>query len=192
MLELAAADSTIVTFAALTGTLKIDQPSTFSGKIVGFTGDGTLTGSDKIDLTGINFSTLQESYASGELTVTDGTHTAALTFQGSYAAASFAFADDGHGGTLVFDPPVTNPSPSAPASAVSIDATNDAFIFNADSPSSIAIGHEGPAATQDQHVSPSAFATINNEHKNIAFYEASHDALAIHHALVEQHHTHLL
>jgi hypothetical protein len=58
--------------------LKLDQPSTFSAQILGFTGDGTLTGSDQIDLKGINFSTVHDSYANGVLTVTDGTHGAAL------------------------------------------------------------------------------------------------------------------
>jgi hypothetical protein len=58
--------------------LKLDQPSTFSAQILGFTGDGTLTGSDQIDLKGINFSTVHDSYANGVLTVTDGTDGAAL------------------------------------------------------------------------------------------------------------------
>jgi Tryptophan-rich Synechocystis species C-terminal domain len=42
-LELTAADSAPVTFAASTGMLKVDQPSTFSSEIFGFTGDGTLS-----------------------------------------------------------------------------------------------------------------------------------------------------
>ena len=40
------------------------------------------------------------------LTVTDGTHTAALDFNGSYTLANFKFASDGSGGTIVYDPPV--------------------------------------------------------------------------------------
>ena len=68
-LELAAGDSASVTFAASTGTLKLDQPSTFSAEIFGFTGNGTLSGSDQIDLKGINYNTVQDSYANG---VTDG------------------------------------------------------------------------------------------------------------------------
>jgi hypothetical protein len=46
-----------VTFAASTGMLKLDQPSTSSAEIFGFTGDGTLAGSDQIDLKGINYNT---------------------------------------------------------------------------------------------------------------------------------------
>ncbi len=51
---------------------------------------------------------------SGTLTVTDGTHTARLTMLGSYVAANFHLADDGHGGTLVNDPPVSSGSAIAP------------------------------------------------------------------------------
>jgi hypothetical protein len=110
-LGLAAADSASVTFAASTGTLKLDQPSTFSGEIFNFTGDGTLSGSDHIDLKGIDYNTLQDSYANGVLTVTDGSgDTAKLNFNGSYVLANFAFASDGNGGTIVYDPPVSSSS----------------------------------------------------------------------------------
>ena len=104
-LELAAADSASVIFAASTGTLKLDQPSTFSGEIFNFAGDGTLSGSDHIDLKGIDYNTHQDSYANGVLTVTDGSgDTAKLNFDGSYVLANFAFASDGNGGTIVYDP----------------------------------------------------------------------------------------
>src|SRR5208282_3328863 len=53
--ELAAADSASVIFASSTGTLILESPSTFSGKIFNFTGNGSLSGSDQIDLTNINF-----------------------------------------------------------------------------------------------------------------------------------------
>jgi hypothetical protein len=100
-LELAAADSASIAFAASTGMLKLDQPSTFSAQIFGFTGDGTLAGSDQIDLKGINFNTVHDGYANGVLTVTDGTHSATLNFQGTYVLANFKFAYDGNGGTIV-------------------------------------------------------------------------------------------
>ena len=106
-LELGAANSSSVTFASSTGMLELDQPSTFNGVIFGFTGNGTLSGSDQIDLKGINFNTVQDSYSNGVLTVTDGTHSAALDLNGSYVLANFSFASDGKGGTIVYDPPVT-------------------------------------------------------------------------------------
>ena len=71
-LELATTDTATVTFTASTGMLKLDDPSTFTGEIFDFIGNGSLSGSDQIDLTGINYSTVQDSYANGTLTVTDG------------------------------------------------------------------------------------------------------------------------
>ena len=71
-LELAAANSGSVTFASSTGTLILEAPSTFSGEIFNFTGNGKLSGSDQIDLTNIKFNSVKDSYANGVLTVTDG------------------------------------------------------------------------------------------------------------------------
>jgi len=109
-LELQAGDSATVTFQAPTGTLQLDDAPTFSGQIVNFTGNGSLSGSDQIDLRNINYSSVQDSYANGVLTVTDGSNTAELSFSGSYTLANFDFASDGSGGTIVYDPPVPTPS----------------------------------------------------------------------------------
>ena len=119
MLELTAADSASVTFAGSTGTLRLDHSSTFSGKIFKFSGNGSLSGSDHIDLRDVKYSSEHDSYANGVLTVTDGSDTAKLSFNGSYTLANFKFANDGNGGTIVYDPPVTplsgrNTAPPAP------------------------------------------------------------------------------
>jgi hypothetical protein len=45
---------------------------------------------------------------SGTLTVSDGTNVATLTLLGQYVTANFHLATDGHGGTLVTDPPVSS------------------------------------------------------------------------------------
>ena len=116
-LELAAADSASVTFNGSTGTLILESPSTFSGKIYNFTGNGSLSGSDQIDLTNINFNSVKDSYANGVLTVTDGTNTDKLAFNGSYKLANFDFASDGSGGTIVYDPPVPTSNVSVPTSS---------------------------------------------------------------------------
>ena len=116
-LELAAADSASVTFNGSTGTLILESPSTFSGEIFNFTGNGSLSGSDQIDLTNINFNSVKDSYANGVLTVTDGTNTDKLNFNGSYKLANFDFASDGSGGTIVYDPPVPTSNVSVPTSS---------------------------------------------------------------------------
>jgi hypothetical protein len=119
-LELTAADSSSVTFTASTGMLELDQPSTFAGTVFGFTGNGTLSGSDQIDLKGINFNTVHDTYSNGVLTVSDGTNSAALDFNGSYTLANFSFVSDGKGGTILYDPPV----PAAQGGSVPVQILN--------------------------------------------------------------------
>jgi hypothetical protein len=112
--EITSANSCSVTFHSATGVLILDHSTEFTGTIFGFSGDGTMTGSDLIDLRDISFSSLaQASYADGVLTVSDGLHTAHVTFDGSYQLANFKFVDDGQGGTTVYDPPVTSDTASA-------------------------------------------------------------------------------
>ena len=41
----------------------------------------------------------------GTLSVTDSTHTANIALLGNYMASSFVPSSDGHGGTLITDPP---------------------------------------------------------------------------------------
>jgi hypothetical protein len=68
--------------------------------------------SNHIDLADISFGanttlgyTPNDSNSGGVLTASDGTHVAKIALLGQYAAASFAMASDGHGGTLITDPP---------------------------------------------------------------------------------------
>jgi hypothetical protein len=87
----------------------LNDSKEFTGNIVGFTGNGTLSGSDQIDLGGINYNSgsFTDSYnaSSGILAVSDGTNTANLHFTGTYSESNFSFVSDGNGGTIVYDPP---------------------------------------------------------------------------------------
>jgi hypothetical protein len=92
-----------VTFAGPTGTLILDQSTSFAGAIVG------LRGQDKLDFADISFAALhQPTYAGtsagGTLTLVDGTHTANIALVGNYLSSSFVPSDDGHGGTFLVDP----------------------------------------------------------------------------------------
>jgi Tryptophan-rich Synechocystis species C-terminal domain len=108
-LNLTSSDSSSVTFASSTGTLLLEHSSTFKGEIFKFNGDGTLAGSDHIDLRDIKYGSIKDSYANGVLTVADTKgHTAKLLFSGSYSLGNFRFAGDGSGGTIVYDPPVSS------------------------------------------------------------------------------------
>jgi hypothetical protein len=186
-----------VDFLASTGMLKLGAPALFTGKISGFTGDGTLAGSDKIDLTNIdrNSAHFHATFnaATDTLTVTDGTHAAHLKFVGSYSQDSFSFASDSNGGTIVYDPPTSDqPKPS-------VEVANDAFIFHAAASDHVADGRASGsgagdrieldgAAHQLDHLITSHLAEIGSHE---AFIDLGHGdpapwlgmGLASHHAL---------
>ena len=91
-----------MTFSGTTGTLWLEQPATFTGKVSGFGAQ------DVIDLPGVAFdaqTTLGYSPNSngtgGTLSVTDGTHSANIALLGNYMASSFVMESDNHGGTMV-------------------------------------------------------------------------------------------
>jgi hypothetical protein len=93
-----------VVFAGATGTLQLDQSTSFTGTVAGFAGQ------DQIDLADIAFSPgTSLGYAgnadnsAGTLSVSDGGNMANIALLGSYMASTFAIASDGHGGTLVSD-----------------------------------------------------------------------------------------
>jgi autotransporter passenger strand-loop-strand repeat protein len=93
------------------GTLQLDASSHLSGTISGF------HLGEEIDLRGLAFSsssstltwkqTTSGANASGTLTVKEGTSSTTLTLVGSYTASNFSATSDGHGGTLITDPPIT-------------------------------------------------------------------------------------
>lgn len=94
-------------------SLVLDDSVHFKGVITNF---GKLNTNQSIDLLDINPATATKTFTPGVpnvLTVKDAAgHTAQLKFAGSYTAANFHLSDDGHGGTLLTDPPV---APSANA-----------------------------------------------------------------------------
>jgi len=74
--------------------------------------------SQLIDLTDMNFAMVTLGHAgnslSGVLTVSDGSHVAALNMIGNYTIGNFKSASDGLGGTLISDPPVPPGAESLP------------------------------------------------------------------------------
>ena len=100
VLELFSSDSGKITFKPGTGSLILDKSTLFSGQIAGF------GGSDTIDLRDIKSLNATKTYnaTTGVLTVNDHAgDIATLKFIGK---VSLNIQDDGHGGTLVTDPPV--------------------------------------------------------------------------------------
>jgi hypothetical protein len=94
------------------GMLQLDAGAHISGTVSGF------HLGDEIDLRGLAFnassSTLSWTQktsganASGMLTVKEGTQTQSFTLLGSYTTSNFSATSDGHGGTLITDPPITS------------------------------------------------------------------------------------
>jgi hypothetical protein len=105
--EISSAYAGAVIFAADTGTLQLDNSASFTGTVAG------MAGTDTIDFADINPTKMQPSSYSdtaasgGNLTVTDGAHSANIALLGNYLASTFVASSDGHGGTNVVDPPAT-------------------------------------------------------------------------------------
>jgi autotransporter passenger strand-loop-strand repeat protein len=93
------------------GTLQLDASSYLSGTISGF------HLGDEIDLRGLAFSSSSSTVswtqttsgvnASGTLTVKEGASSMSFTLVGSYTSGNFSATSDGHGGTLITDPPIS-------------------------------------------------------------------------------------
>ena len=102
VLDINSPDSGTVAFTGTNGTLRLDQPSTFTGKVSG------LGAQNAIDLPGIAFdaqTTLGYSPNTNgtgrTLSLTDGIYSAKIALLGNYIASNFTLASDSHGGTTV-------------------------------------------------------------------------------------------
>src|SRR5262245_63191398 len=104
--EVSSAYSGPATFMGSSGILQLDQSASFSGTVVG------MTGQDTLDLRDISFATIQSptylgTSTGGTLSVSDGKHNAEIALLGNYLASTFVASSDGHGGDNVVDPSAT-------------------------------------------------------------------------------------
>jgi serralysin len=187
------ASSAPATFAG--STLTLDASSIFSGQIIGFTGDGTLQGSDQIDLRGISYNSVHSAYDSstGILAVNHGSNTADLQFLGNYAQDSFKFADDGDGGSVVYVQTGSGQSALPGGNIVTIQvagnnastAGQDTFVF-ASNFGQATISNFAPA-TDTIQISKTVFANIgalsaathDDSHGNAVITDAAHDTITL-------------
>ena len=179
-LELAGTQSGPVDFLASTGLLKLDNPASFNGAITGFTGDGTLSGSDQIDLSNVTYNSSVQSdstynSATGILDVNNGSNATVLHFAGSYSLANFKFASDGHGGTIVYDPPTTNQSIPTVGSANVVNGTtttnnaaNEILFGNGESNTFVFSGKISNGIVADFPASRDAVPLIHNAFASVA------------------------
>jgi hypothetical protein len=129
-LELGAADSANVTFAAgSTGTIKFDRSLTAppTGRLSG------LTPQDRIDLADLawvqNKMTATPNASGSQLTVSNGSESVVLYLSGNYSQSTWTLSKDSTGGTFVVDPPANGSlTPSANGGAQgAIDLSNISF-----------------------------------------------------------------
>jgi hypothetical protein len=75
----------------------LHTPAQFTGQVVNF------AAGDQVDVRGVDFTNagFVETYSSttGRVTLTDGTHTYHVTFNGTYVLGNFVASSDTHGGT---------------------------------------------------------------------------------------------
>ncbi len=107
-----------VTFLGTQGTLVLNHSLTspFAGQISNLTGTALIH--DNVDLSDLAWNGMGSANyvattaASGILTVNDGSgHAEVFNLVNYTGTGIFTAQDDGHGGTLVFDPPATTPLP---------------------------------------------------------------------------------
>ncbi len=96
-----------VTFFGPSGALVLAQSQVYAATIILF----SKTGAEFLDLgdigyVGPNEAVYSGTSSAGTLTVSDGTHRAAIHFQGDYTGTVFIASSDGHGGTTITDEPV--------------------------------------------------------------------------------------
>jgi Bacterial Ig-like domain (group 1)/Bacterial Ig-like domain/FG-GAP-like repeat len=115
-LELFGPSTANVTFATgSTGTLRLDDSSQFAGTVAGLALGNYLDLADQ-SYQGNNAPTYNSTGANtGTLIVTEGGITIDIGLLGNYMASSFIASSDGHGGTLLTDPPPTTQTFLAPS-----------------------------------------------------------------------------
>ena len=124
LLELGGSDAQTITFLGASGTLKLDNPGSFTGHIAGISGDG-----DVLDLTGFdNAATVSYSgnASGGTVTVSEGSTTVHLTVAGSNIGTFVSAGLDSAGtGLLIHDPPVDTVSDNAASQTYTVHPEPD-------------------------------------------------------------------
>ena len=86
---------TLIGFAGFGDTFR-DTTANLNGVTI-----GNFGGNDVLDLTDLLPGSASYSFNAGTLSVTDGTHAAAISLSGTFNSTGFALHTDGHGGTTV-------------------------------------------------------------------------------------------
>ena len=208
-LEIDGANSQTITFAGSSGTLVLDDPLGFTGKIAGISGTGEvldLRGFDAANDTVVASTT--GNYHSGtnttSLVVTDQTtgNSVTLKLDGDLSGSSWTVTDDGHGGANIVDPPASGSSvppvvthdPGPAANQVVATAPNQTltgtgtsnFVFNFPTVGQDIVTNFHPSTDTLQFSSPifataqaALNATQDDGHGNTVITVDAHDAIVL-------------
>jgi VCBS repeat-containing protein len=181
VLEQFGASTVNATFApGDTGIFKLDASSAFTGSAAGLALGNYLDLADIVygGTTTVGY-TPNKNNTGGTLTVSDGMHTANIALLGQYTVASFTFVGDGHGGTLLTDPPVAPAGlagskasgVSTTAAATSTSSANFGSQPTASFGSTGTVGTTSPSSTVTPSSSTSANVTFSSSGgvKSVAF-----------------------
>jgi hypothetical protein len=191
----AVASSEAVTFD---GTmLRLNMPAAFNYQIIGFAGDGTSAGSDRIDVSNVSFNSVHSSFdsSSGTLALSDGATVVNLQLVGISSEDGFKFADDGHGGTVISATSAQGAglaSPNSGENPAAVIAGPDTFVF-ARNFGHVELANFSPA-TDTIQFSKSVFASIDalsaathdDTSGNAVITDAAHDVITIQHVTTAQ------
>jgi FecR-like protein len=192
-LEIGGVSAATVSFAnnhGSTGELVLDESSAFTGQIAGFAGNGSVSGSDLVDLTDVDIASVamdKTSYTpngngTGTLTLYNANGHALdhITFDGSYQLANFTIENDGSGHPLIVDPP-TSSGANANSSVVPDDAGPAVNAVGMHDPGPPATGTTVVAAAQIH--TPSSLGASDNFAFN--FKDTGHITMTDFHSLTE-------
>jgi probable HAF family extracellular repeat protein len=215
-LEIAGANAEIITFAGSSGTLQLDNPSSFTGEIAGINGSG-----DVLDIHGLAAATTTAVTGSGSydsdsnittLTVTDSSsQSQPETFKlvGDYSTSHWTVTDDHNGGVDIVDPPgtpavaATTPAPAATSTIVATapnqiltgNAASDTFAFNFTGVGHTTVTDFHPATDTLQFSGPlfanpqaALNATHDDGHGNTVIALDAHDTIILNGILKAQLH----
>jgi hypothetical protein len=142
-------------------TLELANPNSFTGTVSG------LISGNFIDFDGFDPNTIQPPSFSGTstggtLTVADATHSVSIALLGNYLASIWVTASDGHGGTIIHDPPIAAGQSDSPADEPATSSALSSSDTQPTGPSSAAeIGNAaGVTVIGDQPASAAASSNV--------------------------------
>jgi hypothetical protein len=127
-------------------------------------------------------------------TVADGTNAVRLSFSGSYSLGHFRFASDGDGGTILYDPPVSN-KPAPTTNTVHYRPQHRRVLVRPQLGQAVGTDHryESEAVHLDHaRVAWGLVAPVEDASEAMIIADATHDTITFRDSLAHLHQAHFL